>query len=85
MNHLFWWTKQLVILFVSGFFLYRGVRVLIGCYGLDDPFSFIMYFFSSSLLILVSASIMLYPVFKIYGRLTGGGRTARSTFEKEDP
>ena len=85
MNPLFWWTKQLVILFVSGYFLYRGIRVLIGSYDLDDPFSFIMYFFSSSMLILVSASIMLYPLFRIYGRLADGGRNDRSTPEKEDP
>ena len=71
MDSIFWWFKQIVILFVSGFFLHRGIMVLIASYGLDNPFNFVMYFFSSSLLILVSASIMLYPLFRIHARLRG--------------
>lgn len=71
MESIFWWFKQIVILFVSGFFLHRGVVVLIASYGLDNPFNFVMYFFSSCLLILVSAGIMLYPLFRIHARLKG--------------
>ncbi|MDD5476146.1 MAG: hypothetical protein PHU03_06495 [Syntrophales bacterium] len=71
MNTAFWWIKQLVILFVSGFFLIKGVHVLIDSYRLTNPFEFIMYFFSSSLLILVSAGILLYPLLRIYVRLYG--------------
>jgi len=85
MDALFWWSKQLFILMVSGFFFVRGIEVLIGSYGLDNPLNFIMYFFSSSLLILVSASIMLYPIFRIYGRMTADPGTIEISSEKDEP
>ena len=66
-----WWAKQVVIGGVSGFFLIIGIKVLIGSYSLDNPLEFIMYFFSSSMLILVSAAVLLYPIFRIYGRVSG--------------
>lgn len=66
-----WWIKQIAVATISVLFLIKGIHVLVGAYRLTNPFEFIMYFFSSSLLILVSASILLYPIFRIYGRIRG--------------
>ncbi|MCK9229297.1 MAG: hypothetical protein M0Q23_06180 [Syntrophales bacterium] len=71
MNGILWWTKQIAVAVISVLFLIKGIHVLVGAYQLDNPFEFIMYFFSSCLLILVSASILLYPAFRIYGRIRG--------------
>ncbi len=84
MRLIFWWFRQLLIFFVSGFFLFGGIRVLIDSYSLDNPFSFIMYFFSASLLILVSAAFMLYPIFKIHGHLTGHSTSRSFSLKEED-
>lgn len=71
MNVAVWWIKQIAVAVISVLFLIKGVHVLVGSYQLNNPFEFIMYFFSSSLLILVSACILLYPIFRIYGRIRG--------------
>jgi hypothetical protein len=49
-----WWIWQTVLVLVCGFFLVLGVQLLIHSYKLDNPFSFMMMFFSSNLIILVS-------------------------------
>jgi len=40
-------------------FLFFGVRGLVFAYSLTDPFEFIMLFFSSCLIILINATILL--------------------------
>jgi len=49
-----WWIGQTVLTIIAGFFVWFGVAVMIGAYGLGDPFSFIMTFFAASLIILIS-------------------------------
>ena len=66
MNALLWWGKKLLIGLVSFFFLVVGIDVLIGSYHLDNPLEFIMYLFSSSLLIMVSAVGVYYALLQIY-------------------
>jgi len=71
MGDLLWWGKQIAIGCVAVFFLVTGVNVLVASYSLTNPLEFIMYFFSSSMLILVSIVFLIYPVVRIYGRLWG--------------
>lgn len=49
-----WWLGQLLLTGVAGFFVWFGIAVMVGAYGLGDPFSFIMTFFAASLIILIS-------------------------------
>jgi len=49
---------------VEIFFLLFGIYLLILSYHLTDPFSFIMTFFASNLVILISAVFLLGLVFK---------------------
>lgn len=51
--------KMIVLILVSLFFLAMGIDLLISAYGLDDPFAFIMVFFASNLMILISAALCL--------------------------
>ncbi|MGD1152544.1 MAG: hypothetical protein ABR911_06700 [Syntrophales bacterium] len=60
-----WWGKNVLIAFLSLFFLVFGINALIAAYGTKNPFEFIMYFFSSSLIILISMVGIIYPVFRI--------------------
>jgi hypothetical protein len=54
------WIKNIAVLLVSLFFLLKGVSILTGSYHLKNPIDFLMYFFSSSLLILVCLVGIIY-------------------------
>jgi di/tricarboxylate transporter len=71
MDDLLWWGKQIAIGCVAVIFLVTGINVLVASYSLTNPLEFIMYFFSSSMLILVSIVFLIYPAVRIYGRLRG--------------
>ena len=67
MNSWFWWVKNAALTLVSLLFLVLGVETLIASYRLNNPLTFIMGFFSASLIILVSAVGVLYPVIQVFG------------------
>jgi len=58
--------KNIAVLLLSLFFLLIGVNTLIGSYRLNNPVEFVMYFFSSSLLILVCLSGLIYSFCRIF-------------------
>lgn len=60
------WIKYIAVLIVSLFFLIIGVNTLIGSYRLNNPFEFVMYFFSASLLILVCISGLIYFFIRVF-------------------
>ncbi len=68
-NSFFWWGKQLGIGIFSVFFLFMGIDTLISAYRLDNPHEFIMFFFSSNLMILISTVGLIGPAMRIYQRL----------------
>ncbi len=47
------------------FFLAFGIDILKGAYQLNDPFSFIMTFFSASFIILISAALCISFIIKM--------------------
>ena len=59
MSNLFWWIRQIVLISISAFFLYFGIRLLVSAYNLNDPFTFLMTFFASNFIILISAALMI--------------------------
>ena len=71
MDAFFWWISKLVIGIVSLFFFARGIDVLVHSYSLNNPAEFLMYFFSSSMLILVSAVGIIYTAVRIFKRVRG--------------
>ena len=66
----FWWGKMILIALFSLFFLIFGIETLIGAFHLTNPLEFIMYFFSASLMILVSIVGILYPAFQVHAHLS---------------
>jgi hypothetical protein len=72
MGSYFWWGKMILIGFFSLFFLIFGIETLIGAFHLKNPLEFIMYFFSASLMVLVSIVGILYSVFQVHAHLKTG-------------
>ena len=69
MVNLFWWLRQVVLILVGAFFLYYGFQLLISSYGLSDPYTFIMTFFASNFIILISATLIIgfaYRMVRVY-------------------
>ena len=66
MGSCFWWGKNGFIGILSLFFLIFGVETLMGAYTLNNPMEFIMYFFSSSLIVLISLVGVIYLIFRIH-------------------
>ena len=63
-------TLKLILIIVVGiFFTIFGVFLLIGSYELNDPFSFVITFFASNLMILISVSISLGFAIKLHRHL----------------
>lgn len=60
------WIKNILVLLLSLFFLIKGINVLTGSFTLKNPLEFIMYFFSSSLLILVCITGVIYFIFRFF-------------------
>ncbi len=59
MHNIYWWVRQFILILVSCFFLLFGIHILIASYQLKDPFSFVMTFFASNLIILISATLLV--------------------------
>ena len=55
---------RVVLVLAALFFLLFGVYLLILAYYLKDPFSFVLTFFSSNLIILISAVFLIGALFR---------------------
>ena len=71
MQAFFWWMRQVILALLGLFFLLFGIYLLVGAYHLKDPFSFIMTFFASNLIILVNATLLAGFVIRMVRRLRG--------------
>jgi hypothetical protein len=69
MHRSLWLLKMIMIGCFSLFFFIFGVETLVGAFHLKNPLEFIMYFFSASLIVLISIVGILYPGFKIYAHI----------------
>lgn len=54
-----WWIRQITLILAGIFFLVFGIYLLMAAYRLKDPFNFVMTFFASNLIILISAALLL--------------------------
>lgn len=61
-----YWIKYAALLMVGLFFLVFGIQVLFLAYQLNDPFAFVMTFFASNLMILISAALALVFLLKLF-------------------
>ncbi|MDF1591989.1 MAG: hypothetical protein P1P89_10780 [Desulfobacterales bacterium] len=65
MTKAFFWIKHIFIILLSCLFLLFGIQILIAAYKLDDPFSFILTFFASNFIILISATLIFVFIYRI--------------------
>ena len=65
MGTIFWWIRQAALVLLGAFFLYFGIQVLISAYALEDPFNFLMTFFASNFIILISATLIVGFVWRM--------------------
>jgi len=75
-NPITWWVTQIILFVVALFFIIFGIDLLYTAYQLNEPFSFIMTFFASNLIILISATLLFIFVWNVV-------RYIRKTREKE--
>ena len=59
MAEILWWVRQVILTLMGCFFLVFGIHLLISAYHLNNPFWFIMTFFASNLIILISAALLV--------------------------
>jgi uncharacterized membrane protein len=60
------WIRHIAVALVSLLFLAFGVYLLLSSYGMKNPHEFIMTFFASNLIILISLVGLLHPLLKIF-------------------
>ncbi|MEW6665593.1 MAG: hypothetical protein AB1512_10300 [Thermodesulfobacteriota bacterium] len=59
------WVRQIVLTLGACFFLLFGILLLISAFGASDPLWFIATFFSSTLMILISAAILAGLIYRM--------------------
>lgn len=60
-----WWIRQAGLILLGGGYLYFGIRMLVGAYTLDNPLTFIMTFFASNFIILISAALIAGFIYRL--------------------
>ena len=59
-------VKLFLLILAGCFFLAFGIHLLIAAYSLKDPFYFVMTFFASNLIILISAALLAGFIVRIF-------------------
>ena len=77
MSTILWWTKQVILSLACCFFILFGVYLLVASYHLEDPFSFVMTFFASNLIILISAALLAGFLYRMITRGMRGDASER--------
>jgi pilus assembly protein TadC len=62
-------ASQLALSLIAIFFILFGINLLYMAYQIPDPFSFVLTFFASNLIILISAALLLGFILRIVGTL----------------
>jgi hypothetical protein len=64
-----WWVTQVSLALVAAFFIVFGIDLLLTAYRISDPFSFILTFFASNLIILISATLLLSFIVRMVAQM----------------
>ena len=65
MSTIFWWIRQVILILAGFFFLLFGIHLLVAAYQLKDPSLFIMTFFASNLIILISITLLIGFIYRM--------------------
>ena len=77
---LLWWTACGASAIASIFFLFVGISLCIASYSLKHPHQFILTFFASNLIILISVVIIIAVIVRIIDRLRHGAPPAAGEY-----
>jgi len=77
-------ARLILLIAVGCFFLLFGVHLLIAAYNLDNPFYFIMTFFASNLIILISAALVIGFVIRLFKAGAKGAESVPTKTGKEE-
>jgi Kef-type K+ transport system membrane component KefB len=62
--------KMIILILACLFFMAVGINLLISAYRLNNPFTFVIVFFASNLMILISAALCLGFALRLKHSLT---------------
>ncbi len=62
-----WWIWQTILVLLTVFFFILGIQVFIYAYQLKNPYDFILTFFASNLMILISGVLFIGLVYRMMG------------------
>lgn len=66
---MFWWVKSLFFSALAAFFLQFGVAEMGRAYQVNHPGEFLAFFFSSSLIILISGTLLVAFIWRMIHRI----------------
>jgi hypothetical protein len=69
-----WWALHAGLSLSAAFFLLFGIDLLVAAYSLADPFYFVMTFFASNLIILISATLLVGFCWRMIASMRAAGR-----------
>jgi hypothetical protein len=58
--------REILIGLLSAFFLCWGISLLIGAYSMNNPAEFVMVFFASNFIVLISGAGILFAAFRFW-------------------
>jgi heme/copper-type cytochrome/quinol oxidase subunit 2 len=61
----FWWIRQIILIFIAGFYLVFGIQLLVSAYRLNNPATFILTFFASNFMILFSGALLVGFIYRL--------------------
>ena len=68
-RNLLWWSGYAASAILSIFFLFVGISLCIASYDLEHPHQFILTFFASNFIILISLVVLIAVVVRIISHL----------------
>ena len=61
----YWWIRQIILIGIAGFYLVLGIQLLVSAYQLNDPPNFILTFYASNFMILISAALLVGFIYRL--------------------
>ncbi|MCK4984842.1 MAG: hypothetical protein KAS40_04955 [Desulfobacterales bacterium] len=61
----YWWIRQIILILIAGFYLVLGIQLLVSAYRLNDPPTFILTFYASNFMILISATLLVGFIYRM--------------------
>jgi hypothetical protein len=80
-----WWIRQAGLILLGGGYLYFGIRMLVGAYALNNPLTFIMIFFASNFIILISAALVAGFIYRLVAAIRQSEPDADPGNTENDP